>query len=725
MLLSASSLGLVGLTMATVSLPQTALASDTHGLASFLRKLQDGETDATASPLTFDPMKSAIVLTDPQNDFLSPDGATWGVVGASVIEHNTRENIGRLLVAAKELGFLVFVSPHYYYPSDHDWEFGGTVEILMHNIGMFDREGPLSVEGFEGSGADWLEPYKEYFDQDNVIVTSPHKVYGPEQNDLALQMRKRGIDRVILGGMSANLCVESHMRGLLEDGFDVTVVSDATAAANIPGLGDGYDAAITNFKFIANAVVTTDEGIEAMGGDPSMISFDLQLKSRMALMFRGASVNVGTIADVNARFGTTVDPVEVFGEGNFGVFRMCLETPMLNPTTSEQVGTGTDCIYAVEGGVAGITFFNFENDNCGVLVHAAFTSMGQYSAGMGTGPITGDGPDVDTLSGAMPTDGVNTIVQGTGGFLNMTGNARLSGSLHMATEPAWLNCIWEVSLDEEPSCGLPEDRSSSRYFTDKAAIMEARTHEAAIMEARTHEVPADGDSGEMMYSEVHALVKFDGKAVAIGGLEKANALAGGVNVTAENAFGEEMAAQLGDFAGCHSVKMVDLASERRIGTGIDCVWSFEGSLAVISYYITGMGAIINSGLNSAAPFIDGVGNGPVLGDPSSPSAAVMTGSFPGAVDEHTLVKCTGIYEGFNGNIRLSGAAVPGEQFYFNFIFDMYLKIPADGKNPMDDTNQNTKDIAVDFDAEEGSDASVAFINSAAIVISSVVCLLLI
>jgi nicotinamidase-related amidase len=711
MLLSASSLGLVVMTMA--SLPQTA-ASDTHGLAGFLRKLQDEATDATVPPLSFDPVKSAIVLTDPQNDFLSPDGATWGVVGASVIEHDTRENIGRLLVAAKELGFLVFVSPHYYYPSDHDWEFGGTVENLMHNIGMFDREGPLSLEGFEGSGADWLEPYKEYFAEDNVIITSPHKVYGPEQNDLALQMRKRGIDRVILGGMSANLCVESHMRGLLEDGFDVTVVSDATAAANIPDLGDGYDAAIINFKFIANAVVTTDEGIEAMGGDPSMISFDLQLKSRMALMFRGASVNVGTIADVNARFGTTADPVQAFGEGNFGDFLFCMELPMLNPTTSDQIGTGVDCIYAMEsGGLAGITFFNFENDNCGVLVHAGLASLGAYSAGVGTGPITEDGPNVDTISGGVPTDGVNTIVEGTGGFSDMTGNVRLSGSLHMATEPAWFNCIWEVSLDEEPSCGLAEDRSSSRYFTDKDAIMEARMLG----------VPPDGDSGEMIYSEVHALVKFDGKAVAIGGLEEANALAG-VNVTIEDAFGEEMAAQLGDFAGCHSVRMVDFASEKRVGTGIDCLWSIDGGLAAISYYITGMGAIVNSGLTSAAPFIDGAGNGPVLGDPSSPSAAVMTGSFPNAVDEHTLVKCTGIYEGFNGNIRLSGAATPGEPFYFNCIWDMSLKIPADGKNPMDDKNQ-VPDVAVELEEDIGSEASVVFINSAAIVISAVACLFLI
>ncbi len=69
------------------------------------------------------------------------------------------------------------------------------------------------------------------------MVASPHKVYGPENNDLVLQLRKREIGRVILGGMSANLCIEAHMRELLEQGFEVIVVKDATTAAKTPNLG--------------------------------------------------------------------------------------------------------------------------------------------------------------------------------------------------------------------------------------------------------------------------------------------------------------------------------------------------------------------------------------------------------------------------------------------------------------------------------------------------------
>ncbi len=32
---------------------------------------------------------TALVVTDPQNDFLSPGGVTWGMVGKSVTENNT------------------------------------------------------------------------------------------------------------------------------------------------------------------------------------------------------------------------------------------------------------------------------------------------------------------------------------------------------------------------------------------------------------------------------------------------------------------------------------------------------------------------------------------------------------------------------------------------------------------------------------------------------------
>ena len=156
------------------------------------------------------------------------------------------------------------ISPHYLYPHDQAWRFGGAVEKSMLEDKEFFRPDPLGSEGFAGSGADWLARYKPFIEDGKTVVVGPHKVWGPQTNDLVLQLRKRRIDKVILAGMLANLCVESHLRELLEQGFEVAVVRDATAGPRHPALGDGYKAAVVNYGYLAQAVLTTDDAVKAM-----------------------------------------------------------------------------------------------------------------------------------------------------------------------------------------------------------------------------------------------------------------------------------------------------------------------------------------------------------------------------------------------------------------------------------------------------------------------------
>ncbi len=235
-----------------------AVAQESAGLGAYADPAEPALPETDLEVTLAD---TALVITDPQIDFLHPDGVTWGVVGESVTEHRTVENIERLLGAAKARDMGVFVSPHHYYPTDHGWSFEGPLEKLMHKIGMFDRKGPYTTEGFDGSGSDFMPQYKPFLFDGKTVITSPHKVYGPESNDLVLQLRKRGVKKVILAGMSANLCTQAHLHELLEQGFEVAVVRDATAAAKLPE-GDGYQAALINFRYIANALWTTDEAVQ-------------------------------------------------------------------------------------------------------------------------------------------------------------------------------------------------------------------------------------------------------------------------------------------------------------------------------------------------------------------------------------------------------------------------------------------------------------------------------
>ena len=214
--------------------------------------------------MKFDKNDTAVVMIDPQNEVLSETGLGWPLLHESLHENNTIENMERIFKAAKEFGFAVFISPHYFYPTDKGWKFNGPLESDEAASAMFSRKGVLNLDGLEGSGADWLKRFKPYIDDGKTIVVAPHRVFGPETNDLVLQLRKRKISKVILGGMLANMCVESHLRELLEQGFEVAVVKDATAAPKHPEWGYGYTAALINYAFLAHAVVTTDEAVNTM-----------------------------------------------------------------------------------------------------------------------------------------------------------------------------------------------------------------------------------------------------------------------------------------------------------------------------------------------------------------------------------------------------------------------------------------------------------------------------
>ena len=210
--------------------------------------------------MTLDLERTALVVIDPQIDFMSPKGGAWSVVGESVTEQRLVPNLIRLFQASKKAGIVVAISPHYYYPQDHRWKFAGPAEIFQHRIRIFDRPGPLTLDGFRGSGADFMPEFKPYIEDGKTIVASPHKLYGPDANDLILQLRKQRVDKIILAGMLANLCVESHLREFLENGFEVAVVRDAVAGPKTPE-GDGYLSALINYRYLANGLWTTEETI--------------------------------------------------------------------------------------------------------------------------------------------------------------------------------------------------------------------------------------------------------------------------------------------------------------------------------------------------------------------------------------------------------------------------------------------------------------------------------
>jgi nicotinamidase-related amidase len=210
--------------------------------------------------------RTALVLADMQNEFLEEkkEGTYYALIEDSLKKRNVIPNLEELLKTAHELGYFIIHSPHWYYPTDLQWTVPKTaIADYLVSIGFVGRKDPVDLEGFKGSRADYYEPFKKYLMDGRTCNCSPHKVFGCESNDVIKQLRMRKVEKVIMAGPVANICLESHMRDIIEAGIEVAMVRDAVAAG-VNDEGDAYQAAMVNWRFMANAVWTTKETVEKM-----------------------------------------------------------------------------------------------------------------------------------------------------------------------------------------------------------------------------------------------------------------------------------------------------------------------------------------------------------------------------------------------------------------------------------------------------------------------------
>ena len=194
--------------------------------------------------------KSALLIVDLQNDFLHLEGA-YARGGQS------NDDLGALPAkvlpvaeAIRRAGGWVVSTQFTLVPGKNAEPF---ISPHLKQLRPFLQMGDLA----QGSWGHAIHP--ELLPDENTVVLNPHKgLSNFWTGDAALNLRQNGIETIILYGMSANMCVESHARDAVENGFDVIIVADATAAA-----GDAaYESAITNYEFLAHEVVTTKQIIK-------------------------------------------------------------------------------------------------------------------------------------------------------------------------------------------------------------------------------------------------------------------------------------------------------------------------------------------------------------------------------------------------------------------------------------------------------------------------------
>ncbi len=218
---------------------------------------QENKAKATYLPreekvISFPIDKTALLVIDPVNDFLSEGGAAYELTKNTLKMHDMIEHLKKTIDGARAKGIPVLFGPMAYTEDDY------ADEKLQKKSGinrmMFETKMFLA-----GSwGADFhpdLQPQPE------DIVLLPHKSCDVFRSDLPEQLQQLGITHLVIAGMAANLCCESTARHAMEDGYDVTMIKDAMGAASIPE----YEAAVhLNLPLVSNAVITTEEFLNAL-----------------------------------------------------------------------------------------------------------------------------------------------------------------------------------------------------------------------------------------------------------------------------------------------------------------------------------------------------------------------------------------------------------------------------------------------------------------------------
>ena len=233
--------------------------------------------------------RTALLVIDPVNDFLSEGGAAWEMTKTTVQLHDVVGHLKQAIAGARERGIPVLFGPMAYTEEDyahHALHRRSGINRLMYETKMF----------LAGSwGADF---HPELQPEAGDVVLQPHKGTDVFETDLPGHLERLGTTHLVIAGMAANLCCESTGRHATEHGYDVTYLSDAIGSESLPS----YEAAIKlNYPLIGNAVMEVSEFLAALDGTPPSDAAGSASTPRVGDTVRGSDhFEIGTVEEVVA-----------------------------------------------------------------------------------------------------------------------------------------------------------------------------------------------------------------------------------------------------------------------------------------------------------------------------------------------------------------------------------------------------------------------------------------
>jgi nicotinamidase-related amidase len=203
----------------------------------------------------YEPETTAILLVDPFNDFLSPEGKAFSF-GASTIESaNLIENLKDLLHASRTAGVKVVYVPHRHYEEGafQDVRYLNPAQASIQAYHVFEK------------GSWGAEYHPDLAKQSGDHEAEQHLLAsGFVGTNLHALLQGLNVDHVVIAGMRAPTCIEATAHYAVELGYHTTLLSDGIAA-----FGQHEVDAVVDVSFPAygHEVMKTDQFIGEIAAD--------------------------------------------------------------------------------------------------------------------------------------------------------------------------------------------------------------------------------------------------------------------------------------------------------------------------------------------------------------------------------------------------------------------------------------------------------------------------
>lgn len=191
--------------------------------------------------------KTALVLVDPFNDFLSEGGKLWSFTKETVEGTGMIENLKSLITAVRRSGMQIIYAPHHHTTEGDymNWKFLAPSHEGSKKTMLFEKDswgGQFHPELQPGAG--------------DLVAQNHWTGSGFANTDLDFLLRLHGIEYVILAGMRANTCIDTTARYAVELGYHVTLIRDGIASFTWEEIKATVE---TNFPNYGHVLLTTEE----------------------------------------------------------------------------------------------------------------------------------------------------------------------------------------------------------------------------------------------------------------------------------------------------------------------------------------------------------------------------------------------------------------------------------------------------------------------------------